>query len=52
MLFAELHDLESEITNHVLITTGGQQVDVPGDESLSKALVSLWEQLRIYDIEL
>lgn len=50
-MFASLFDMES-IDNKILITAGGKQVeDQVKDEALSKSLLSLWEELRIQDIE-
>ena len=50
MQLSDLHDLEG-LSNHLLITAGGQQVEAALDEALSKSLVSLWEQLGMPDIE-
>ncbi len=50
-MFASLFDMES-IDNKILITVGGKQVeDQVKDEGLSKSLLSLWEELKIQDIE-
>jgi hypothetical protein len=50
-MFEALFDIES-VDNKILITTGGKQVeDQVKDEALSKSLLSLWEELKIQDIE-
>ena len=47
----DLYDIELTKSNHLLILTGGHVVELPLDETLSKSLVSLWEQIGIENIE-
>ena len=47
----DLYDLELNISNHVLIMTGGQIAELPIHEALSKSLILLWEQTGIENIE-
>ncbi|GEM_PF-6409459 len=50
-MFASLFDMEC-IDNKILITAGGDQVDEEvKDEAVSRSLLSLWEELKIQDIE-
>jgi hypothetical protein len=40
------------IDNKILITAGGEQVDDQvKDEMISKSLLSMWQELKIQDIE-
>ena len=47
----DLYDIELPISNHILILTGGHIAELPMDETLSKSLLSLWEQTGIENIE-
>jgi hypothetical protein len=49
-MLSALFDMEQE-TNHVLITTGGNEVELVRDEALLKSLLALWQELGIQDIE-
>ena len=47
----DLENIELNISNHILILTGGHVVELPIDEALSKSLRSVWEQTGIENIE-
>ena len=49
-MLSALFDMEQE-TNHVLITTGGKEIELVRDEALSRSLLVLWQELGIQDIE-
>jgi hypothetical protein len=50
MQLSDLYDLEG-LSNQLLLTAGGQQLEAGIDEELSRSLISIWKQLGIPDIE-
>jgi len=50
-MLSELYDMDQGSSNRVLITAGGQQVELPLDEKISKSLATLWIELKIENIE-
>ncbi len=47
-----LYDMEQETSTQIVMTTGGNQIEVPLDEGLRKSLRDLWDSLGIKEIEM
>ncbi|HEX2556843.1 MAG TPA: hypothetical protein VHK86_00845 [Nitrososphaera sp.] len=51
LILDALDDMEKGSRNRVMITAGGNEVELPFDSALAESLSTLWQKLGIEDIE-